>query len=149
MKQKIIIGCANFGNRYGFIKKKKNIESVKRIASIAIKNKITHFDTAQDYKNSEKILGQVIKEHKGTKFNVDTKLTKFLGKIDDAKIEHEVRESLKKLNIKKINTLYIHDPSQFKGRQGKVLFASMLKLKKKNEISLPLQKPTLIILLKY
>ena len=83
MKQKIIIGCANFGNRYGFIKKKKNIESVKRIASIAIKNKITHFDTAQDYKNSEKILGQVIKEHKGTKFNVDTKLTKFLGKIDD------------------------------------------------------------------
>lgn len=131
MKQKIIIGCANFGNRYGFIKKKKNIESVKRIASIAIKNKITHFDTAQDYKNSEKILGQVIKEYKGTKFNIDTKLTKFLGKIDYAKIEHKVRESLKKLNIKKINTLYIHDPSQLKGRQGKVLFASMLKLKKK------------------
>lgn len=131
MKQKIVIGCANFGNWYGLIKKKKNLKSVKSLVGLAIKNKITHFDTAQDYKSSEKILGKVIQENNQTKFIVDTKLTKFLGKIDEAKIEHKIRESLNKLNIKKINILYIHEPNQLQGRQGKNIFAVLLKLQKK------------------
>jgi len=57
MKNKIILGSANFEQRYGikrnFIKKNE----IKKLFNLALKNKIKTIDTSSLYYKSEKIIG--------------------------------------------------------------------------------------------
>ena len=136
MIKKIIIGCANIGNNYGLKKKKILYPVAYNILKTANTKNIFHFDTAQDYKQSEKILGKIIKNLKNKKkILVDTKLAKKITSYDFESIKSLIIQSIRKLKISRINTLYIHNTDQLKGARGKILFSALQKIKKSRLIN--------------
>ena len=54
LKKKIIIGSANFGDKYGINNKKISFSNLEKIFRYLKKNQLNTIDTANDYKNSEK-----------------------------------------------------------------------------------------------
>ena len=62
LKKKIIIGSANFGGRYGVSNKKISISNLEKIFKYLKKHKLDTIDTATNYKNSEKVIGNLIKK---------------------------------------------------------------------------------------
>ncbi len=72
MKNKIILGSANFDQKYGI---KKNIikkSEIKKLFNLALKNKIKTIDTSPLYNESEKIIGLL---NKG-RFKIISKIPK-------------------------------------------------------------------------
>lgn len=60
---KIILGTANFGQKYGINNNKLTKNQAKQIVSVSRKNKIKQIDTAIDYGNTEAILGNIGVDH--------------------------------------------------------------------------------------
>ena len=59
-KKKIIIGCAQFGSKYGITNTSKpNLKEQRKILNLAKKNKISFIDTSPVYGNSEENLGKI------------------------------------------------------------------------------------------
>ena len=99
---KITLGTAQLGSRYGINNTSKNNSKEKmNILKYAISIGINYFDTASGYKKSEKKIGEFIKKEK-IKINIITKFA--YPKI------HEIKNSLKRLNIKKLHAVLIHNP---------------------------------------
>ena len=61
-KKKIIIGTANFTQKYGADLTKVNLNEIKTILEIAKKNKIYNFDTAESYLQSKKVFKKIDKK---------------------------------------------------------------------------------------
>tara|TARA_B100001057_G_scaffold483901_1_gene561258 strand:+ start:82 stop:963 length:882 start_codon:yes stop_codon:yes gene_type:complete len=133
---KLILGCANFGNRYGLKEKKLSYTKISKIISKAKKLGINHYDTANDYKDSEKFIGKkIINIYKNKKPLIDTKIPKKIKiKNSISNIKSSTEISLKKLNIKTINTLYVHDSTQLLNKNGKIVYRDLVYLKKKKLI---------------
>ena len=106
---KIILGCANLGKKYGIRDKSLKINEFKKIYKFALKKKIFYFDTAADYGNSEKLLGQ-IKSSSNKKTFFITKLPKKKYSNFSEEIEISIRNSLSRLNKKNIFGVHVHDP---------------------------------------
>ena len=106
---KIILGCANLGQKYGIRDKSLKINEFKKIYKFALKKKIFYFDTAADYGNSEKLLGQ-IKSSSNKKTFFITKLPKKKYSNFSKEIEISIRNSLSRLNKKNIFGIHVHDP---------------------------------------
>ena len=106
---KIILGCANLGKKYGIRDKSLKINEFKKIYKFALKKKIFYFDTAADYGNSEKLLGQ-IKSSSNKKTFFITKLPKKKYSNFSEEIEISIRNSLSRLNKKNIFGIHVHDP---------------------------------------
>ena len=122
---KIILGTAQFGQRYGVTN--TNIvtySEIKKIISTCKKNKIKFIDTAQGYGDSEKILGSLSlnKIKIITKIKIGTKTN----------IEKQINISRKKLRLKKLYCVLIHNCESLLKKNGHDLFR---KLKKRNLIS--------------
>lgn len=108
MINKFIIGSANFGLKYGVANNKKLtrkdifeiLRYAKRLGALGI-------DTAKGYGNAEEIIGDYLKLQRGKSFKVITKILH-----EDYKgiqsVKDEVRDSLKKLNVKCIDFLLLH-----------------------------------------
>ena len=62
--KKLIIGSTNFAKNYKTNSQHKilSINIIKDILKYALKKKITQIDTAVGYKNSEKLIGNFLKE---------------------------------------------------------------------------------------
>ena len=75
---KFILGSANFGTAYGISNPSKKISKleIQKILEFARKSKISQIDTAINYKNSEKLIGNFVKQKD---FTIITKLPK-IGK---------------------------------------------------------------------
>ena len=58
---KVILGAANFSNKYGLKKKKLSKKKICSLFKTFNKYKINIVDTAQSYGNSEKIVGKLKK----------------------------------------------------------------------------------------
>lgn len=112
--EKIIIGGAQFGYKYGilnkdFLTKKQTFDLIK----YSLKLGIDKFDTAFSYGESEKRLGEFSKLNK--KLNLITKIPnlsalKDLTKIKlKNKINYYLNSSLYRLSVKKLNTVLIHN----------------------------------------
>lgn len=133
--KKLVIGCANFGNLYGLNEKILHKKQISKIVQKALNNKIYHFDTAQDYKKSEELLGKSLIEFKKKKIDVDTKLKKSFSKKEINNIKSEIfldlKRSIKNLGVKKINIFYLHNTEQLKGKYGLKIFKYLEYLKKK------------------
>ena len=110
---KLSIGTAQFGFNYGITNKlgKINSNEVKKIIELASSHGINSLDTAQDYFESERIIGKFTKNKK---FSITTKLSN-----DDIKIfntenietcDDKLKLSLDNLKIKTIDTLLLHKP---------------------------------------
>lgn len=104
--------------------------------ALAKKLGIYHFDTAYDYKRSEDILGENIeKVFTNKKPLIDTKIPKKLKFINNvSNLKQIVLNTKKKLKIKKINTLYVHDTKQLLQKKGKKLYSELINLKKRKLI---------------
>ena len=125
---KIILGTAQFGQKYGVTN--TNIvtySEIKKIISTCKKNKIKFIDTAQGYGNSEKILGSLSlnKIKIITKIKIGTKTN----------IEKQVNISRKKLRLKKLYCVLIHNCESLLKKNGHDLFRKLFDLKKRNLIS--------------
>ena len=59
MVNKIIVGSANFNQKYGVKKNFIKKNEIKKLLNLAAKNKIKVIDTSPLYKESEKIIGQI------------------------------------------------------------------------------------------
>ena len=108
MKNKIVLGSANFGKKYGisnnFIKKNE----IKKLFLTASRNKIKFIDTSPNYYKSEKIIGKFSKN----RFKIISKIPKKPKKIkstntkkwleqgaDLNKLPKETRNYIRKLEL--------------------------------------------------
>jgi len=128
---KFILGSANFGTPYGIsnpIKKISNHE-IKKILRLAKKSKISQLDTAINYKNSEKLIGNFTNCND---FTIITKLPK-IGK-NISLVKKYVFQSLKKLKRKQVYGVLIHSIDDLSSINIKKIFLELEKLKNKNII---------------
>jgi len=100
---KLGLGTVQFGMDYGVISKSKIISDseIKKILNTANKFDIKYIDTAQDYGDSEKKIGK----HEKSNFEIITKISKDVHPND---VINSIKESLKRLKVKKINGVLIH-----------------------------------------
>lgn len=106
------LGTVQFGLDYGFTKQKTQ-EEVNSILNVAIENDITLIDTAREYGDSEKKIGNFIKEFDND-FIIATKLSliKDLNNLSysflNNHIKNSINESLSALNLDRIPILQLH-----------------------------------------
>lgn len=132
---KLILGTANFGQNYGLKQFRAKEKEIKSILNICKNEKIKHIDTAYNYGETEKILGL----NDAKKFKVCSKIPELPSNIHIDKIDRWVKniffKSLKKLKIKKIDTVLFHRTTQFKNKRGQIAYRTLQELKKKNHVN--------------
>jgi aryl-alcohol dehydrogenase-like predicted oxidoreductase len=127
----LTIGTAQFGFKYGLDKIKISDKEILKIKKIISKNKIKYWDTAINYGRSEKILGNLKIEKKIiTKITLPKKKVKNLEKW----FENTLRKSLKRLKVKSLYGLLIHNTSDILFDNKKFLNL-ILEYKKKKLVS--------------
>tara|TARA_B100000963_G_scaffold233086_2_gene203576 strand:- start:3185 stop:4033 length:849 start_codon:yes stop_codon:yes gene_type:complete len=127
MISKIILGTANFGKKYGISKKAISNLNIRKICKYSFKKGIKFLDTASDYKGNYKIIKKLNKNYViTTKVLPDTKWR------DIKFCEKQIRLIQKKINYKKIDTLFFHDEKfLYNKKRCKVVFENLVQLKKK------------------
>ena len=135
MKNKISLGTANFNSNYGINRNNLNLKNkdIKKILIFAEKNQIRSIDTATNYAGVEKKLGQF----KLKKFKISSKLkaiSKSVNNIENI-ILSEIQASLKRLKIKKLEILYLHNSKDLIDKKKKFkVYEALKKAKKLNLI---------------
>ncbi len=129
----LIIGSAQIGMRYGLQKKKIPKKHINKIYKLCKNNNIKYVDTANSYGTSEKIIGQ----SKLNNLKIITKIVipinisnKYLRKF----IQSNLKKTIKKLNVKQIDAILIHNPSIFKSNNKEIILNIFDELKKKKLI---------------
>ena len=152
MYKKISIGTANFGFKYGHFNdlkiEKKNIFKILEYAeSCGVK----YLDTAIDYGESQKIIG----EYGSKNFLISTKLPRYYKKPTsiDLFVNSHIEKSLNDLKINKIDSFFLHYPKDLDENYGYRILESIHKAKKEkkiNKIGFSIYKKNeLLSLLKY
>lgn len=124
MKNKIIIGTANFFNDYGLFKNKVNHKEVYLIKKY-LKEKKFLLDTSFNYRNLAKL------------FKVFTNYSKYIIKIslnkkNKNKLEKIFQNLKLKHNIKKkFYAILLHNTEILKTKEGRKIYQELYKLKKK------------------
>ena len=126
MKNKIILGTANFAKNYGIQKKNLNRLEIKKIINFSIKNKINYFDTAINYKNVSELLGGIL--HKNIKVVTKIDIKKNIKNPYEFIIS-EINKSLKKLKIKKFYAVLLHNSDCLKIKNKKKILEALNYLK--------------------
>jgi len=134
MKNKIIIGTANFQKKYGINEKNTKKKDIIELLNFGRKKKIFQVDTSPSYEKAENILGEFSKH----KFKIYTKIPKLRKNIRSNQIENhifsQVSQSLKNLKQKKISCIFIQNAKALKSQKGKLIYKTLLSLKKKKKI---------------
>ena len=127
---KLVIGTAQLGFNYGLLKKKINLKEIKKIKNLLFKFNINIIDTAINYGDSEKIIGN----SSLNKLKIITKIR--IPILKKKKLEkwfsEEIKSSLKKLKTNQIYGLLVHDYKDLLGYRGKRYLELLIDLKKKN-----------------
>ena len=129
MKNKLIIGSANFEQTYGikknFIKKKE----IKKLFKLAAKNNIKKIDTSPLYNNSEKIIGSL----RNNRFGIISKIPSIPGnikKVDIRKwLEKKTINSIKNLKVKKLDALLLQNSNSLLSKNGNEIYAGLKYMK--------------------
>lgn len=144
---KIILGTAQFGMNYGIANEKGRVEEIeiKKILDIAIQKKIKYLDTAIAYGDSEKIIGKFNYEN----FEVITKISNIPKTIlkKEKWIRNQVLASIKRLRIKKLEALLLHDPKQILDNNGSIIIKTLVEMKSEgliNKIGISIYNPSQI-----
>jgi aryl-alcohol dehydrogenase-like predicted oxidoreductase len=104
---KIVLGTVQFGLDYGINNHDGKIvdSQVESILNLALDNEILNLDTAAAYGSSESIIGFFRQKNKAFKsFQITTKFKYKKG----ITIGHHVKDSIEKLNIKKLDSVLFH-----------------------------------------
>ena len=135
--KKIIIGTAQFGLNYGVsnILGKTGEQEVKKILKYAKKNNLNYLDTSSHYGRAETLLGKL----DITNWKVTTKY-----KTEELLVEKEkilknliklVEKSKKKLGIKKIYCILLHNPELILAKNGNEVYKALQTVKSLGLIS--------------
>ncbi|BEP30200.1 aldo/keto reductase [Helicovermis profundi] len=116
--EKICLGTVQFGMDYGINNKKgkRSVNEIHEIIKFGIDKGIVFFDTAPVYGDAEEIIGDYILKNKLDEINIFTKLTLEKNDITCEKKElreiifNQVNTSIKKMNLKKLYALLLHNP---------------------------------------
>ena len=130
---KLGIGTLQFGQNYGVANKTGKLKSkeIITIKKLAEKNNIKIIDTAQVYGDSEKRLGEL----GFSKFNLVSKLPVINPPKDRFKwVLKSLKLSLKKLNIKKIYGMHIHNTKFLLDKKGDQIYKGLLHAKEEGLI---------------
>ena len=91
-------------------------ESAKEIIRYALDNGVNFLDTSPWYGNSESILGSVLKEYPREKYRLSTKVGRYFDEnvekmfdFSAARIRKSLESSLEKLNVDRVDIVFIHD----------------------------------------
>lgn len=123
----LILGTASFLSGYGIsngTQKKTNLEIAKLLRG-AQELGITRFDTAPAYGEAEEFLGRFLDK------TVDLQISTKIGAPEtksEKLIRTSVGNSLVRLQIDTIETLYLHDESNLLRKDGEQLFSILQKL---------------------
>ena len=130
MVNKIIVGSANFNQKYGVKKNFIKKNEIKKLFNLAAKNKIKVIDTSPLYKESEKIIGQI----NNNRFKVISKIPKKPKNIKKKEIVDWLKKSainsLANLKIKKFECLLLQDANSLLSKNGKEIYKGMRSIKK-------------------
>ena len=130
LHNKLILGSANLEQKYGINKNEIKIKEFKKIINFLLKKReIVYLDTSAEYKNAEKIIGDLNIE----KLNIITKIKvkKKTKKSIENEIIKKVFNSKKIFKNNKIYALLIHNPECLLSSNGKIIFNYLEKLKNK------------------
>lgn len=137
LNKKLILGTAQFGSSYGVANKNNRGISKKNITNIlnfCKKNKIYFVETASSYYNSEKKLG----ESRANEFKIITKIPKLNLRLGQNKLKEEINffflKSCNNLLNKKLYALFLHSGEQLLSNKGDIIYNTLLKIKKDNNI---------------
>lgn len=111
---RLVFGTSGLGGVWGAVQEKESVECIL----YALENSITSFDTAPSYSNAEMYLGKALKQWKGERPFISTKVgrlkadTAFDAKLDYSPkgIKESLRRSLDLLGVGKVNLLFLHEP---------------------------------------
>ena len=127
LKKKLVIGTANFTQKYGADTFKVNVNEVSKILNLAKRNNINEIDTAEAYLKNNKIFKKVDK-----KFEFISKILPNSQWLCLKFCQNQLENHLKKLNSNNINTLLFHDTKILFTKNGKKIFSNLENLKKRN-----------------
>ncbi len=131
IKKKIIIGTAIYQKDYGILNLKKyRTKDLNNVFLECYKNGIKNFDLAPSYGNAEKNFGKIFNKKK---IIIDTKISKITTRKNaQYRLINSFIKSLKKLDKKRVDTLYVHDFKNFlKFKKEYNFFFKFLKKSKK------------------
>ena len=127
LKKRLVIGSANFTQKYGADRTQIDYKEIKKILNIAKKNGIYKIDTAKIYLKDKHIFK-----------NIDKKFKFYTKMIPDSKwvslefCQKQLENHFKIFNTNKVETLLFHDIKILFTKNGKIIFKNLEALKKKN-----------------
>tara|TARA_B110000438_G_C15813468_1_gene650811 strand:- start:1947 stop:2816 length:870 start_codon:yes stop_codon:yes gene_type:complete len=129
MKNKIVIGSANFNQIYGIKKNFIKEREIKKLFNFALKNKIKTIDTSPLYNKSERIIGLL----NNNRFKIISKIPKPPKNIKRENIKKWLKQkvviSLKNLKIKKFECLLLHDANSLLYKNGDEIYKGIRNMK--------------------
>ena len=125
--KQLIIGSANFVQKYGVDSRLINKDEIKKILYLAKINNINKIDTADSYLNKSNIFKRI-----DNKFQFITKINPDKKWISLDYCQKKIQEHFKRFNTNKIHTLLVHDIDVLFRKSGPKIFENHEKLKKKN-----------------
>lgn len=130
---RIALGTVQFGLNYGITGAGKvHLKEIHKILNYARENRINTLDTAINYGDSERLLGEVgICE-----LNTVTKLPMIPGKCRNLEewVIESLHGSLGRLKIPKLYGLLLHHPQDLLGVLGQQLYSSLQSCKDRGEV---------------
>ena len=129
MRNKIILGSANFDQIYGIKKNFIKKSEIKKLFDLALKNKIKTIDTSPLYNKSEKIIGLL----NNNRFKIISKIPKPPKNIKRENIKKWLKQnvmiSLKNLKIKKFECLLLHNANSLLCKNGDEIYKGIRNMK--------------------
>lgn len=113
-QSRLVYGTSGLGGVWGAVKESESIEALL----YALENGISVFDTAPSYGEAENYLGKALKQWKGTRPFVSTKIGRLKGAdAFDTKLDYtpdglkrSIENSLETLGLSKVDLLFLHEP---------------------------------------
>lgn len=127
-RNKLVIGGAQLGNKYGITNNKKlsRQESIK-ILNFAKRKNINYVDLADSYKSQN-----ILNVNQLNKFNIIFKFHFKKKEIEEKKIKKKIYDIYNKLNIKNFYCILLHDTMNYNNNELDIIFRSFYFFKKKN-----------------
>ncbi len=130
---RLVYGTSGIGGVWGDVDSNESIEALL----YAFENGISALDTSPSYANSELYVGAALKQWKGKKPFVSTKVGRLKGedafdtKLDYSKdgMRRSVENSLKTLDINSIDLLFLHEPHLILEKQIEEAIETLLTFK--------------------
>ena len=126
LKSRIIIGSANFAQKYGVDPIKLNYKENRKILNLAKNNGIYEIDTAKAYLKNKDIFSNINK-----KFKFSTKIMPDSKWVSLEFCQKQLEDHFKSFNANKIETLFFHDTKILFTKKGIKIFKNLEVLKKK------------------